>query len=75
MRVGEQLQLPANATIPDTAARTAITIPIDQLYLVQPGDTLLTIAEKKALLPEELRVLNPGTDWEKLKIGQAIRAP
>ena len=70
MRVGQQVRLPANATLPPP-----VPIPADQLYLVQPGDTLAIIAKKKDLLVDELRILNPDTDWQKLQIGQQIRAP
>jgi len=70
MRVGQQVRLPANATLPPP-----VPIPADQLYLVQPGDTLAIIAQKKALLVDELMLLNPDTDWQKLQIGQQIRAP
>lgn len=81
-RVGESVLLPANATPPTTVssgipqvARATIPIPADQLYVVQPGDTLMTIAQKRDLLPEELRVLNPETNWQQLRVGQQIRAP
>ena len=75
IRVGDPVQLPANATVPTTVARATMPIPPDQLYFVQPGDTLLKIAQKRDLLPDELKVLNQETDWQKLKVGQAIRAP
>lgn len=72
-RVGDQLQLPAHATIQPPPA--AIPIPADELYVVEPGDTLVKIAQKRDLLPVELRMLNPETSWEQLKVGQRIRAP
>jgi RNA polymerase sigma factor (sigma-70 family) len=82
MRVGNQMQLPANATLPSAlreeepqAARTARPIPTDQLYIVQRGDTLLTIAQKRDLLLDELKALNPETNWQQLRVGQQIRAP
>ncbi|HWA26934.1 MAG TPA: sigma-70 family RNA polymerase sigma factor [Lacunisphaera sp.] len=78
MRVGAQLLLPAQATLPTTAsqpARPAVPIPADQNYVVQPGDTLQKIAQIRDLLPEELQALNPGINWQQLQVGQSIRAP
>jgi len=70
MRVGDQLRLPVGSVIPPP-----IPIPIDEIYVIRPGDTLFKIAQKRDLFPEELRTLNPGTDWQQLKVGQTIRAP
>ena len=70
MRVGDQMQLPVGAVIPPPPP-----IPADEIYVIQPGDTLQSIAKKRDLFVEELRALNPGTDWQKLHTGQLIRAP
>jgi|GEM_PF-4996046 RNA polymerase sigma factor (sigma-70 family) len=75
MRVGELVQLPAGASLPTALASSPVPIPPDQLYIVQPGDTLLKIAQKRDLYPDELKTLNPGVNWQLLKVGQSIRAP
>lgn len=75
LRVGDQLYLPAHANVPPPIVKPTAPIPADQIYTVQPGDTLASIAQKKSLLPEELQLLNPAIDWQKLRIGQQIRAP
>ncbi len=81
MKVGEYVRLPANANFPlpvpaaSEAMGPAIPIPADQVYIIQPGDTLLKIAQKKDLLPGELEALNPQINWQRLRVGQKIRAP
>ncbi len=42
-------------------------------YAVQPGDTGMAIARKFQMSMDDLEKLNPGVDWEKLKIGDTLR--
>ncbi|MEO6992642.1 MAG: sigma-70 family RNA polymerase sigma factor [Lacunisphaera sp.] len=75
MRIGNQVFLPATAMIPSVETGATSPIPPDHVYLVEPGDTLMTIAQKRDLLPDELKSLNPETNWQRLRAGQRIRAP
>lgn len=43
------------------------------VYVVKPGDTLTTIAEKTGLSVEELQELNPSIDPQALISGQRIK--
>jgi LysM repeat protein len=45
------------------------------IYLVQKGDSAETIAVELDTTVEELKALNPKADFERLKLGQKLRAP
>jgi LysM repeat protein len=42
-------------------------------YVVKPGDTGTKIAKETGVSLTELEAVNPGIDWKKLKVGQAIK--
>jgi murein DD-endopeptidase MepM/ murein hydrolase activator NlpD len=44
-------------------------------YIIQPGDTLWSIAEEYDLTVDEIVDLNPGIDPYNLQVGQAIVLP
>jgi len=44
-----------------------------KLYIVKPGDTLSTIAEKVNVPVEELQRLNPGIDPQALRSGARVK--
>ena len=45
----------------------------DKFYIVQPGDSLSTIAEKEGIELETLEQLNPDLDPQTLSTGQQVR--
>jgi LysM repeat protein len=44
-----------------------------RFYVIQPGDTFGTIAERFNTTVNELEVLNPGVDSASLTVGQRVR--
>lgn len=63
---------PTVTTETDTATGTRETT-AGELYVVQSGDTLESIAAEHDTTVEELLTLNPGIDPVALSIGQQIR--
>ena len=47
--------------------------PGDKFYIVQPGDSLSTIAEEEGIELETLEQLNPDLDPQTLSAGQQVR--
>jgi LysM repeat protein len=47
--------------------------PGDKFYIVQPGDSLSTIADEEGLELETLEQLNPDLDPQTLSAGQQVR--
>ena len=45
----------------------------DKFYIVQPGDSLSTIAEKEGIELDTLEQLNPDLDPQTLSAGQQVR--
>ncbi len=45
------------------------------VYTVKKGDTVLSIAKRLGMDPEELMAANPGLDSRRLSLGQPIRLP
>ncbi|MBB5517358.1 LysM peptidoglycan-binding domain-containing protein [Amphiplicatus metriothermophilus] len=45
------------------------------LYVVRPGDTLMTIAEAHLVPASAVAELNPGVDWRALPAGATLRIP
>lgn len=59
---------------PTTTQRPATTTTTTgELYEIQPGDTLETIATEHGTTVEQLLILNPDVDPVALTIGQRIR--
>lgn len=44
-------------------------------YTIRNGDTLLTIAKRLGLDPDDIAAVNPGVDSRRLSIGQTLRLP
>ena len=44
-------------------------------YVIQPEDTLLSIAEKYRISCHELAALNPGTSLFEIAAGKTLRIP
>jgi len=65
---------PRTTTQRTTTQRTGATpTPNRELYEIQSGDTLETIAADRGTTVERLLTLNPGLDPVALRIGQMIR--
>jgi LysM repeat protein len=60
-------------TTTTTATTTETTVPGGQYYVVQSGDTLVSVAQKYSTTVQQLLTLNPGVDPTALHIGQRIR--
>ena len=58
-----------------TASPTAITGQTTILYLVEPGDAAILIAEAFSITFDQLQALNPGVDLATIFIGQALNVP
>ena len=71
--VGDSLLVPA-AAVPEPPAGDPLQAP-RTVYIVQPGDTALALAELYGMTLAELRVLNPGLNPDLLSIGQALIVP
>ena len=71
--VGDSLLVPA-AAVPEPPAGDPLQAP-RTVYVVQPGDTALALAELYGMTLAELLVLNPGLDPDLLSIGQALIVP
>ncbi len=70
----------AAKTAPDVAPLPAAPpmaspAPDGAAYTIMPGDTLAKIAAKRGLTLDQIRSLNPGTNWALLKVGQQVRVP
>ena len=61
--VGQRLRIPANAT------------PARELYRVQPGDTLSSIAQRFGVSLQALMEANGITDPDQIYVGQLLRIP
>ncbi|MCY3886485.1 MAG: LysM peptidoglycan-binding domain-containing protein [Chloroflexi bacterium] len=71
--VGDSLLVPA-AAVPEPPAGDPLQAP-RTVYVVQPGDTALALAELYGMTLAELLVLNPGLAPDLLSIGQALIVP
>jgi LysM repeat protein len=71
---------PAPATATPPAAPSATTVPpgdpdTETVYVVQPGDTVLSIAERFGILAADLMFRNGLRDPSALAVGQALIVP
>jgi LysM repeat protein len=84
IRSGTQDETPTTAAVttqattraaPPATTRAATTAPATttELYEIQQGDTLETVAQAHGTTVEALLELNPGIDPTTLSIGQQIR--
>ncbi len=77
LSIGQTLIVPnavSNAAIPEPPAGDPLQAP-RTVYVVQPGDTALALAELYGMTLAELLVLNPGLAPDLLSIGQALIVP
>jgi LysM repeat protein len=44
-------------------------------YVVKPGDTGMRIANANGVSIGDLQVVNPGVNWNMLKVGQKLKLP
>ena len=69
-------QVPASPTATSVpASPTAVASQTTILYLVEPGDAAILIAETFGITFDELQSLNPGVDLATIFIGQALNVP
>ncbi len=69
-------QVPASPTATSVpASPTAVASQTTILYLVEPGDAAILIAETFGITFDELQNLNPGVDLATIFIGQALNVP
>jgi murein DD-endopeptidase MepM/ murein hydrolase activator NlpD len=71
--VGQQLLIPGTGNAPAVPRQTAVTIPGDALYVVQPGDSPYLIARRHGISLDELMALNNIADPRRLRPGQVLR--
>ena len=64
---------PTPTSVP--ASPTAVDSQTTILYLVEPGDAAILIAETFGITFDELQNLNPGVDLATIFIGQALNVP
>ena len=64
---------PTATSVP--ASPTAVVSQTTILYLVEPGDAAILIAETFGITFDELQSLNPGVDLATIFIGQALNVP
>ena len=67
------LASPTATSVP--ASPTAVASQTTILYLVEPGDAAILIAETFGITFDELQSLNPGVDLATIFIGQALNVP
>ena len=67
MKVGDAMAIPAGAV------QRVPAEPVPPHHVVVAGDTVLAIAATAGCSVEQLRALNPQTDWTRLKIGEVVR--
>ena len=69
-------QVPTSSTATSVpASPTAVASQTTILYLVEPGDAAILIAETFGITFDELQSLNPGVDLATIFIGQALNVP
>jgi len=81
LQIGQEIQIPNSADKSAVAAKKPATLasakPVRQAAVstatVRDGDNDWIIAARFGMKPSELRALNPGTDWRKIKPGQTLR--
>lgn len=56
---GNRLTIPGAITVGDSGGQPIVPIPADNVYVVQPGDGLMSIARRYGTTVEELLRLNP----------------
>mgnify|MGYP001159289780 CR=1 FL=1 len=44
-------------------------------YAIRNGDTDWSVSARVGITPKALRLMNPGTNWKKLQLGQEIQIP
>lgn len=67
------VQPPLPPRVPAPSSQITATAPTVVTQDVTPGDTAAKIAARNGLTLDQLRSLNPGTDWARLRVGEAIR--
>ncbi|MCG9896254.1 MAG: LysM peptidoglycan-binding domain-containing protein, partial [Fimbriimonadaceae bacterium] len=73
--VGERLIIPARVLQVQPAPMVLAQARSTRDYRVVSGDTDVSLAAKFGVSSAEIRRLNPGVDWTRLKIGQVLKVP
>lgn len=71
LRIGDVVRLPGGIVPPAPPPGQGPTI----RYVVNPGDTLSSIARRYSVTTAQIVALNPGLDPRFLRVGQVIRLP
>jgi len=69
--VSEETAPPARDSLPKAPKAKAS----GKVYSVKKGDTILIIARRLGVAPDDLMAVNPGTDSRRLSLGQTLRIP
>jgi LPXTG-site transpeptidase (sortase) family protein len=82
LRVGQEVKIPTKksgeVTPAATQPPTPTATPTPQgpvTYVIQGGDTFLSLAIKHKLTVEDLLEANPGIDPRRMQVGQAVKIP
>lgn len=78
LRIGQELVIPGVSGTPSaspTTGPTTATVPSTRTYVVQRGDTLISIAERFGITVAALVAENGLRDADVLRIGQELRIP
>jgi len=67
LQIGQQICIP----VPPTGG----TCPGGFLYIIRPGDTYFSIAQRFGIAVPALAAANPGVDPDRLTVGQSICVP
>lgn len=81
LQIGQEIQIPNSPDKSSVAAKKAPTLASSQpskpatvaMATVRNGDNDWIIAARFGMKPSELRAMNPGTDWRRIKPGQTLR--
>lgn len=75
LRNVDQLALGQELFVPGVTAEEQSTIPAGSVHVVQPGDTLTSIAASYGVTIEQLMVINSLEDGDILAVGQELTVP
>lgn len=71
LEIGSKIRLPKTAQVAVASAPKPATK--QKGYVVRQDDNDWVIARKVGMTPSQLRRLNPGTDWSRLKLGSTLQ--
>jgi len=71
LEIGSKIRLPKTAQVAVASAPKQVSK--QKGYVVRQDDNDWVIARKVGMTPSQLRRLNPGTDWSRLKLGSTLQ--